>query len=200
MKSLASRSIGRTQIICCLILAQLVVQTCVYGQTEPFVAIPPTAQTLYRFNFEKLFYRNEEARQNDLREYRNLKDQFNAIRSTATSSADKLLEALQLREKMGIVAERLWVYGGLRYSVNTHDTSIKEEGEKIDDDFETATTLLKIQVQALSDSQIQTFTASNPGLGPFRFLLQTWRRDQQHTGSENSGKAAGPTEYAAQSV
>ena len=115
MKSLTSKPLGRTQVICCLILAQMVLQTCVYGQTEPFVAIPPNAKTLYHFNFEKLFYRNEEARQNDLKEYRQLSDQFNAIKSTATSSADKLLEALQLHQKLGIVADRLWVYGSLRY-------------------------------------------------------------------------------------
>ncbi len=171
MKSLRSHPIGRTQIICCLILAQMVLRTCVYGQAEPFVAIPPNAKTLYRFNFEKLFYQDEQARQKDLTEYRHLNDQLNAIRSTATSSADKLLEALQLHQKLGIVAERLWVYGGLRYSVNTNDTAVQEEGQKIQDDFDATTALLKIQVQALSDNHIQTFTAGNPGLGPYRFLL-----------------------------
>jgi oligoendopeptidase F len=85
---------------------------------------------------------------------------------------------------MGIISQRLRVYGDLRYSVNTNDTIVQREGQKVSDDLDEVTALLKIPIQALSDDQIQAFVKSNPALGAYRFLLETWRRDQPHTGSE----------------
>lgn len=173
----------RSKVIVLLILAQLLLPTCVFAQSESFVPIPPTTKPLYRFNFEKLFYANEAAWRKDIDEFVLLKTRFEGLNSTATSSATNLLEALELYQKLGILQQRLNVYGELRYSVNTNDTTSQREGNKISDDFEALQSLLKIQVQALTDDQIQGFLKANPALGVYRFLLQQWRRDQPHTGS-----------------
>src|SRR5215203_704678 len=175
---------SRMQIISLLLVAEIILSTQIYAQSETFVPIPPDTRALYGFNFKSLFYSDETARQKDLNEFHGLRGQFDTIKSTATSSAVKLVEALDLYQKMGILSQRLHVYGDLRYSVNTNDIVVQREGQKTSDDFDTVTALLKIQVQALSDDQIRTFVGSNSELGKYRFLLQNWRRDHPHTGSE----------------
>jgi oligoendopeptidase F len=174
----------RRKIIALLIVSQFVLSTCVYAQSESFVPIPPTTKPLYRFNLEKLFYSNDAAWQKDINEFSLLKNQFEALKSTATSSATNLLKALELYQKMGILRQRLEVYGELRYSININDTVSQREGQKISDDFDGMEALLKVKVQALTNDQILTLLKDNPALGPYRFLLTDWRRDQQHTGSE----------------
>ena len=174
----------RSKIIALLIIAQVLLSPCAHAQSESFVPIQPASKSLYRFNFEKLFYANEEARQKDINEFQQLKTRFEGLKSTATSSATNLLEALDVYQKLGILRQRLQVYGELRYSVNINDTVSQREGQKISDDFDELEARLKIKVQALTDDQIQSFLKNNPALDVYRFLLQVWRRDQPHTGSE----------------
>src|ERR1051325_6637805 len=133
-----------SKIIALLIVAQLLLTTSVFGQSESFVPIPPDTKTLYRFNLEKLFYANDAARQNDINEFLLLKTQFEKLIPPATSSATNLLEALELYQKLGILQLRLNVYGELRSSINSNDTVSQGEAEKITKDFNTMEALLKI--------------------------------------------------------
>jgi oligoendopeptidase F len=172
-----------SKIIVLLIVAQLLLSSG-YAQSESFVPIPPTTKPLYRFNLEKLFYPNDAARQKDINEFGLLKTQFEGLTSSATSSAANLLQALELYQKLGILQQRLNVYGELRYSINTNDTVSQREGEKFNDDFNELEARLKIKVQALTDNQIQAFLKDSPALDVYGFLLKEWRRDQPHTASE----------------
>jgi oligoendopeptidase F len=181
--SLPPFSTFRSTIIVLLIAAQILLPFSIYAQSDSFVPIPPTTEPLYHFNFEKLFYSNDAAWQKDLNEFRLLKTRIEGLRPNATSSATNLLETLEIYQKLGILQQRLDVYGQLRYSVNTNDTVSKTEGNKISDDFDAIGNLLKIQVQDLTDDQIQSFLRANPGLGVYRFLLQEWRLAKPHTGS-----------------
>jgi len=173
-----------SKIIALLIVAQLLLTTSVFGQSESFVPIPPDTKPLYRFNLEKLFYANDAARQNDINEFLQLKTQFEKLIPTATSSATNLLAALELYQKLGILQLRLNVYGELRSSINSNDTVSQGEAEKITKDFNTMEALLKIQVQSLTDNQLQSLLKNSTALDVYRYLLQDWRRDQRHTGSK----------------
>ena len=174
----------RSKIIVLLIVAQVVLPAGVYAQSESFAPIPSTSKSLYRFNLEKLFYPTAAEWQKDINEFGRLKTQFEGLKSNATSSATNLLDALELYQKLGILRQRLLVYGELRYSVNTSDTLSRREGQKISDDFDAIEALLKIKVQGLTDNQLQALLKDTAALGVYRFLLQDWRRDQPHTGSE----------------
>ena len=154
------------------------------GADTPFVPIPEDQKPLYHFDLKKWFYASEAARQKDVKELKDLKEQVTALKPGVAQNPAKLLEAIELKQQMGIIANRLRAYGGLQYAVNTKDTAAKDEGEAAEADFDATTRFVLIAVQDLEDITLKDFMARVPNLASYAFLLNKWRRDRPHTAPE----------------
>ncbi len=157
---------------------------CGAAAETPFVPVPDDQKPLYRFALDRWFYKDEAARKKDLSELRDLKQRIAALEPAAVEDPAKLLEVIELGQKMGIISDRLQNYGYLRYFVNTNDTAAKDEGDDAWNDFCETTASMKIAAQRLDDSAIKRFLDQNSGLARYRLLLQTWRRNQSHTAAD----------------
>ncbi|SCX87633.1 M3 family oligoendopeptidase [Nitrosospira sp. Nsp13] len=154
---------------------------------SPFVPIPEAKKPLYQFNFKNLFYSDDLARQNDLSELQILRARLVALKSEASTKPARLLEAIELKQRMGIIADRLWAYGGLRLATNTQNTVFQkeaQEGEDARSDFDSSTVFVQSIVQDLNDEKMNEFIAVAPGLVRYKFLLESWRRTKPHTPPE----------------
>lgn len=146
-----------------------------------FDPIPDTEKSLYRFDLQKWFYSDEMARQRDVNDLARIKKEITALKSEVANDPERLLKAIELKQQMGIIADRLQAYGGLRYEVNTQDTAVNSEGEEAYSDFNANTKFVEAAVQGLDDTTLKGFKARNSGLLRYEFLLQNWRRDRSHT-------------------
>ncbi len=169
------------------ILLCLVSTSVSLGSDQPFIPIPEMEKPLYKFNFNKWFYADETARQKDLAELKELTAQIRDLKPEVSVKAKKLLAAVELKQRMGIIADRVQAYGGLRLAVNTQDPVAKreaQEGEDARDNFDADTAFIENTVQAFDDNTLKTFMTEEPGLARYEFLLRTWRRKRPHTAPE----------------
>src|SRR4051794_13524366 len=79
--------------------------TAILNADEPFVPIPETEKALYKFDFKKHFYADEAARQKDLVSLKSMKEKITSLKSEVGSKPTKLLEAIELKQRMGIIAD-----------------------------------------------------------------------------------------------
>jgi oligoendopeptidase F len=162
---------------------------------QAFVPIAENEKPLYRFDFQRWFYTDEPARRRDLELLAEVNGRITALRQEVGNDPAKLLNALQLMEQAGVIADRLLSYGGLRFAVNTNDDTAKNEGEKAKSDSLAATAFLPIAVQSLDDARLQEFMQKEPKLATYRFQIEVWRRERPHTLAEQTEvllKKAGP--------
>jgi hypothetical protein len=93
-----------------------------------FDPIPEREKSLYRFDLQKWFYSNDGARQRDLKNLAQMNVEITALKPDLAKDPEKFLKAIELRQQVGIIAERLQTYGGLRYEVNTQDVAAQSDG------------------------------------------------------------------------
>jgi oligoendopeptidase F len=151
-----------------------------------FLPIPDGQKSFYRFDLKKWLYKDEVARQKDFMELKALKSRIIKLKSATTKDSSKLLEAIELKQQMGVIADRLAAFGGLQYAINTSDTASKTEGEDAISNFKSTTAFIAISVQSMSNEKIKGFIAREPKLAKYKFLIQDWRRNQPHTSSEST--------------
>lgn len=175
-----------------IILVCLFATVVVHAADQPFIPIPETEKVLYKFNFHKWFYADEAVRQKDLVEFKKLKEQITALKSDVSTKAVQLLAAVELKQRMGIIADKLQSYGGLRFAVNTQDPLAlkeKQEGEDARTDFDVSTAFVDYTVQTLDDKTLKIFVDEVPELKRYKYLFSDWRRKNLHTAPENVEKA-----------
>ena len=151
---------------------------------DVFIPIPDSEKPSYHFDLARWFYADEQARQTDLRHLETLKARILALKPKAAEDPVKLFEAIELKQQMGIVADRVQAYGGLRYAINTDDIVVKDEGEAARSDFDATTQFVSFLVQDLDDATLKDFLAKEPRLESYAYLIESWRRNRPHTGPE----------------
>ncbi|MER8400444.1 M3 family metallopeptidase [Mesorhizobium sp. M1348] len=150
-------------------------------ENKDFMPIPEDKKPLYRFDLNKWFYIDEVARQRDFRTLQQLEGQMAALNPDVGKDPAKLLCAIELKERMAIIASRLRAYGFLRYAVDTADTVAKSEGDAAWSNFNATTQYVSLAVQSLDEGKLKDFTAREPDLARYAFLLEDWRRAGPHT-------------------
>lgn len=154
---------------------------------DPFMPIPDAEKPLYRFDFKKWFYADEAARQRDIDDLKDKTARITGLKPDVATKPNRLLEAIRLKAEMGIVADRLQSFGGLRQAVNTMDPTAQREAEEGDDarsSFDASTAFLETTIQAIDEKTLNRFVAEAPELAQYSFLFKTWRRSTPHRGPE----------------
>lgn len=173
-------------LLCSVIVAPLVGS--VAEAADPvFSPIPDADKPLYEFNFEKWFYVDQAARQKDFAELKRLTGEVMALKGEVGTNPANLLAALELKRQMGVIADKLQSYGGLRQAVNVNDTVANEEdkeGQDARDNFDADTAFVESAVQALDETGLKSFIGREPGLEQYEFLLRSWQRMKPHRASE----------------
>jgi oligoendopeptidase F len=158
----------------------------------PFVPIPEEKKALYKVDFKKWFYADESARQKDISEIKKLTAQLEELKPEVSTNAAKLLAAVELKQQIGIIADRLNGYGVLRKALNTKDPEAlqkADEGKRIQRASDVSTLFVVSTVQGLTEETLETFIKVAPALARYKYLFHTWRRGTPHAASEPVEKA-----------
>jgi oligoendopeptidase F len=110
-------------------------------------------------------------------------DSFAAFEGTLAEGPARLLSALRLRDELGQLEYKVWYYASLCYDQDQRDNVINGRRQQVQILFAKAAQaaawfdpeLLKIPL-----STVQSWLASDPALGVYRFLLEDLYRQQEH--------------------
>ena len=166
------------------VIAALLTTPILTAEDPPFSPIPEADKSRYKFDLKKWFYADEAVRQNDVAELKQLTSQIVALKDEVSTRPAVLLAAIELKQRMGVIADKLRSYGGLRMAVDTNDSAARNEGEEAHDDFDADTVFVESAVQALDETTLNSFITQEPGLAQYEFLLRSWRRMKSHRASE----------------
>lgn len=156
--------------------------TTVQPQSTPsFDPISEADKPLYRFNLGRWFYADEAAWTADIQAVRDLLSRLASLEGKVETDPAALLHALELMERVGILADRLGAYGVLRYAVDTNDAVWSEQGDALWDSANAGTLFVKSAILAMDDSALSTAIVAQPGLEKFGPTIVKWRRGRGHT-------------------
>jgi len=149
--------------------------------TQSFDPISEADKPLYRFDLGRWFYADEPAWAADVQAVRDILDQLASLEGKVGADSAALFQAIELMERISILVDRLSAYGGLRYAVDTSDSTMSERGDALWDSANAGTLFVKATFLAMDDSALSEAIVAQPGLEKFGPTINKWRRGGGHT-------------------
>ncbi len=122
-----------------------------------------------------------------------LKDlpRLEAFRGTLGASASRLCECLDVVTDLSKSFARLYTYASAHADIDTKNAGFlahQQEIVQIGTDLSTRTAFVEPELLRLGRDRIDEFFAADPGLAPYRHMLDDVLRRKEHTGTETEEK------------
>jgi len=185
-----------------LIAVTVALITATFPQGQ-FTSIPPDLAPKYRFDFARNFFASPEVEMAERAKHSATLKELEALKGKVGVSADTLLRALQLNDRLQLQFTRHYIYLYLRYAVNTKDEDSRDTQQKLGAEVTQRTSFLQQELMKIEARTFERFAAQRPALKPYRFAVEAARRLKPHTLSlkeEELLSALGPlmTEWQAE--
>jgi len=108
-------------------------------------------------------------------------DEIRAFEGTLDDPA-KLKQCFELEDRLGLHAERLYVYANMRHHEDMRDPvnmALSDKAKKLYVQVGEATSFITPEILSLSEERLKAFI-DDPGLAPYRFTLQEMLRQKPH--------------------
>jgi len=108
-------------------------------------------------------------------------DEIRAFEGTLDDPA-KLKQCFELEDRLGLYAERLYVYANMRHHEDMRDPvnmALSDKAKKLYVQVGEATSFITPEILSLSEERLKAFI-DDPGLAPYRFTLQEMLRQKPH--------------------
>ena len=165
-----------------LLIAALVVGVsgsfCSATEFEP---IPEADKEIYTFDLAKTLYADDAAFDADLEALTKDIGQLETLKDKVAASAENLYQAYYLSEKIVPTWDKLWVYGYLRFAINTDDYGPYEKIEKASGDLESRIQFVKTETQAIDDATLAEYFGQKSELEDYAFAIEEARRYRSYT-------------------
>ncbi len=163
-----------------LILTLQVVVMSVPAQVK-FEAIPKNLEPKYKFDFTRNFFSSTEAQKADLKKAVALLGEMEKRKGRVAASADNLLQALELSDRVSIGFYRHIIYFSLLYAVNTRDETSNSESSRLESELSKRTSFLQQELMRIDERTLARFMAQKPALKEYAFVIESARRYAPHT-------------------
>jgi oligoendopeptidase F len=164
-----------------VITAVMVLLSGAYCAADDFEPIPEADRELYSFDLEKGFYADEAAFEADLEALVGDIDRLETLKGSVIESADNLYEAYYLSNTTIPVWWKLWVFGYLKYAVNTDEDTYYDRIQKESGDLEGRIQFVKTETQSIDDETLENYYKAKPELKDYAFAIEEARRHAPHT-------------------
>ncbi|MEP6946844.1 MAG: M3 family metallopeptidase [Acidobacteriota bacterium] len=156
-----------------------------FGMSVPaqdkFEAIPKELAAKYKFDFARNFFASSETEKADLKRAFASLDQLEQFKGKVSGSADYLLQALELSDRVDAEFYRHIIYFSLRYAVNTNDDFSNDESSRLESELSKRESFLQQELMRIDDRQLARFIAQKPALKEYAFVIESARRYAPHT-------------------
>lgn len=144
----------------------------------------------YKWNLTDL-YSNDEAWQSEKEHIENEMKAIERFRGELTSSADKLLEALELHTSLIKEMSRLSSYASMNSDQDTRVTKymgMKQQMQQLYSQYGTITSFFEPELLTFTDEKLNDFLSQEPKLKVYEIYLKDLLRKRAHRGSEEVEK------------
>lgn len=136
---------------CAAVLALLSLQPSLVLCQGRFEPIPKQSEAQYHVDFARNFFANPEAEKAERANLYDALKELEKLKGKVTRSADNLLKALQLHDKVRILFYRHYAYLYLRYSVNTDDESSLADSSALEAEVTTRVAFVREELIHIDD-------------------------------------------------
>jgi oligoendopeptidase F len=148
---------------------------------QKFEAIPKDLVSKYKFDLTRYFFSDPTAERASRKELLETLDKLEKLKGRVTATADNLLLALDLSDRLKQASYRHWMYLNLRYSVNTKDELSSNESSQLFEKFAKQASFLQQELIGLSEESLIRFQRQKPELKAYSFVIHYARRYAPHT-------------------
>ena len=136
----------------------------------------------YKWDLSEL-YPSDAAWETGMEQFKAQIPQMEQFKAKLASSAQTLLHCLALRDSIGFLQERLYVYAYLRLDEDNRVGSAQEMGGRIaalSSEFDQTTAYIRPELLALDATTVQAWISANPALKVYEFYLSDLQRQKQY--------------------
>jgi oligoendopeptidase F len=145
-----------------------------------FQPIPEELKPRYRFDLQHLFFADEAAVKTEESKYNAALTSLNELKGKATSSAENLLNTLQLYDESMVAYIKLYTYWYLRSAINTNDEIGDKRTTELDSEFAEKTAFIQTELASINIAKMQQFIEQQPKLEKYKFAIESFSRNQPH--------------------
>ncbi len=134
-------------------------------------------------------YSDWSAWEQDLSRMEGMMSQYAALKGSLSSGPESLLKAFQLREELGLIADRVSTYAGLVRALDNRNNEVYAKLQQVQilfSKFGTATSWSAPEMLSIPWETLETWFETTPALEPYRFGLENLFRQQAHVLDEES--------------
>lgn len=158
---------------------------------SPFQPIPENLKSQYHFNLSHLFFADEASEKAEDSKYHGTLNSLAELKGKATSSAENLLDTLQLYDEVLVHFIKLDTYWFLRSAVNTKDELSDQQTSQLESEFSQKTAFVQTELVSINKGKLEEFIHQQPGLKKYEFAIESFSRSQPHTLSLNEEEILG---------
>ena len=176
------------RLICSTLLLALVFLQA--GWTAPNTLVRDSIPNQYKWDLS-LIYPDWEAWENDLATATALVEEFSSYQGTMNQGADRLVELLQKRDRIGLMTDQIYLYAGLSYCTDLRDNEAagrNQRSESMQTKFEQASSWFEPELLALPSETLQGWLEQDARLAPYRFKIEDVIRQRNHVLSADQEK------------
>lgn len=149
-----------------------------------FDPLPGGQRQAYRFDLSKM-YPNEAAWRADVERARALAASVKSRKGRLAALPGDLLGAMEAQRDLRDVLVKLYAYGEFRAAVNTADRVAYEAFLALQAETGAQTSILQVELKALTPEALEAMIAKEPGLAAFRYQIEDILRQGPHSLSDS---------------
>ena len=134
-------------------------------------------------------YSDWAAWERDLNNLEAMMDKYVTLKGTLANGPEALLKAFTMREKLGLLADRVQTYAGLVRALDNRDNEVYAKLQQVEilfSKFGTATAWFSPELLQIPWETMEKLFNENSALGDYRFGIEDLYRQQAHVLDENS--------------
>ena len=136
----------------------------------------------YKWNLNDI-YPNWDAWKADFKTIRAMMDEFVTLEGKLGESADTLVKAFELSDKIGMLSYKLYRYPQLTFDTDQRDNAVDSKLQEVQilfAEYGTRTAWFTPEVLSIDEATVTGWINSTPALEPYRFPIAEIYRSQKH--------------------
>ncbi|HEY3265892.1 MAG TPA: M3 family metallopeptidase [Armatimonadota bacterium] len=161
---------------------------------DAFSPVPASEQAQYRFNFRKVFFKDDAAFRSAEKAAERQVKEIEALKGKVTASPRNLYQAWKLADDFSVTFGRVYVYQYLQYAVNTRNTAPRDRAADTESRLAPRLAFVTTETQKLTPARFQEFLKAYPPLAKYRYPITESLRAKAHTLSLSDEELLGRTD------
>lgn len=136
----------------------------------------------YKWRLDDI-YPDWESWARDIAEFNTGIESYGTLKGTLAEGADRLLAAVQLNDRLGVIAYKVFSFPSLRYDEDQRDNDVNARRQQVQAlmaRWQQATSWINPELLSIPVETVRQWMSASPELAPYRFAIEEIYRQQEH--------------------